>query len=246
MGSSQGAGSAAAMPSMCSAGTMFDGLPAAPVDSDDVQRRALMAAGTKARATSEALDAVERRALRLYMESLGTDGAGQSAASQEQEHGRRAHSSTQQWHMPSYLGSAQARANTLAPQEHDWVCPSCNGFMHGRHRACHDCRVDRCGRAAPADRCPWRCSTCGHINTYKEDVCRGKPGVRCGHLRSIVGAHGAEFTGNDWVCVRCLEHGNQMVRMWVGKKVCRVCYTALVDMYGVTRVKDYPEGTVFV
>ncbi len=48
------------------------------------------------------------------------------------------------------------------------------------------------------------------------------------------------------MCVRCREHGNQMVRMWVGKKVCRVCYTALVAMYGVTRVKDYPEGNVFV
>ena len=68
----------------------------------------------------------------------------------------------------------------------------------------------------------------------------------CGHLRSIVGGLGAEFTGDDWVCVRCLEHGLQKVRMWVGKKECRKCLTALDDMYGVTHVRDYPEGTVFV
>jgi hypothetical protein len=34
--------------------------------------------------------------------------------------------------------------------------------------------------------------------------------------------------------------------MGVGKKACRLCYTALEDMQGVTLVKDYPEGTVFM
>ena len=67
-----------------------------------------------------------------------------------------------------------------------------------------------------------------------------------GTLRSIVGGPGVEFTGDDWVCDRCLEHGSQKVRMWVDKTECRLCHTALADMFGVTHVRDYPQGTVFM
>ncbi len=97
-----------------------------------------------------------------------------------------------------------------------------------------------------ADLCPWRCGQCGHINPFKEQACRGKAGVGCNHLRSILGGLGVEFTGNDWVCSRCLELGQQLVRMWAGRTECRRCFTALSDMReAVTRVRDYPEGTAF-
>ena len=148
--------------------------------------------------------------------------------------------------MPAYVGSAQARANTITPQAHDWVCPRCGVDIHGRHRACPDCRVDQAGLEVAAARCPWRCSFCGHINIFKEDRCRGTQGVHCGHLRSIVGALGAEFTGNDWVCVPCREKGSHLVRMWVRSLSCRVCFTLRADMYGVTHVRDYAQGTAFI
>ena len=69
-----------------------------------------------------------------------------------------------------------------------------------------------------------------------------------GALRSStvhVGSLGAEFTGNDWVCVPCREHGGSLVRMWVRSQACRVCFTPRADMFGVTLVKDYAQGTVF-
>ena len=169
-------------------------------------------------------------------------------------HGRRAHSATNQWPMlPSGSGGqaasrgpAQARANTQGPQVHDWICPGCGSTTHGRHRACPNCQLDRLGHPVALGLCPWRCGECGHINTYKELACRGKNYVGCGHLRSIVGGPRVEFTGDDWVCVPCIEHGQQKVRMWVGKTECRFCHTAREDMFGVTRVRDYPQGTVFL
>ena len=218
---------------------MCAGIPAALVDADGQQRAVLLAAGTKARATLDALDPAARRALRMFLDDLGSE--------QEVVQGRRALSSTQRWR-PAAEGSAQARANTHAPQaqEHDWVCPGCKGYMHGRHRACQDCRVDREGIGVRADLCPWRCGQCGHINPAKEQACRGKPGMGCGHHRSIVGGLGVEFMGNDWVCGRCRELGQQLVRMWVGRTECRRCYTTLAEMRDtVTYVRNYPEGTLF-
>ena len=177
--------------------------------------------------------------MRVYLELGMGFGVG------ERGHGRRAHSSSYGT-APGPHGSAQVRSNTMAPQEHDWKCPQCARAMHGRRKACWSCRVDRDGCVVLPDLCPWQCTSCGHINPDKYDRCRGKEGVPCGHLRSIVGTHGAEHTRNDWVCVRCSEPGQQLVRMGVGKKACRLCYTALEDMQGVTLVKDYPEGTVFM
>ena len=225
----------APMAPMGAAGSMFDGLPAAPVLDPLAQ----------ARATFNGLGVAERRALLLYVESMGSGGGGQALGAQALDHGRRAHSVTQQGRMPLHAGSAQARASTITPQAHDWVCPRCGVDIHGRHRACPDCRVDQAGLEVAAARCPWRCSFCGHINIFKEDRCRGTQGVHCGHLRSIVGALGAEFTGNDWVCVPCREKGGHLVRMWVRSLACRVCYTLRSDMFGVTHVKDYAQGTAF-
>ena len=234
-GWSMGASLAPVAPSGAS-GSMFAGLPAAPVLDPLAQ----------ARATFNVLGAAEKRALMLYVESMGSGGAGQAMGAQALDQGRRSHSVMQQGRLPPHAGSAQARASTITPQAHDWVCPRCSVVIHGRHWACPDCRVDKAGLEVVAGRCPWRCSSCGHINIFREDVCRGTQGLHCGHLRSIVGSLGAEFTGNDWVCVPCREHGGSLVRMWVRSQACRVCFTPRADMFGVTLVKDYAQGTAFI
>ena len=73
------------------------------------------------------------------------------------------------------------------------------------------------------------------------------PPVHCWRAtRGIHVSHPVTVGGDDWVCVPCIGHGQQKVRMWVGKTECRFCHTAREDMFGVTRVRDYPQGTVFM
>ena len=264
MGSAQGAYSGKAAGAAGLAGSMFDGLPAAPraaggsVGAAPGAARAVTPmrsmgsagsmgddhswemedAGAQALATLEALGPLARNAMRVYL------GLGMGVGEGERGHGRRAHS-TSCGAAPVPHGSDHARANTLAPQEHDWRCPLCSRTLHGRHKGCWNCRVDKDGRGVVPDLCPWQCTSCGHINPHRFERCRGKEGAPCNHLRSIVGAPGAGHTKDDWVCVRCREHGLLLVRMGVGKKACRSCHTALADMPDVTHVRDYPDGTAF-
>ena len=224
---------------------MFDGMPAAPQAAacgrgaaSGGMGRSMADASAQALATLETLGPDATNALRIYL------GMGMGGGEGERGHGRRAHSSACGAAAGPH-GSAQARANTLGPQEHDWRCPSCSRAMHGRHKGCWNCRVDRNGNGVAPEWCPWQCSVCGHINPHQYQGCRGKEGAPCGHLRSITGAVGTGHTRDDWVCVRCREHGLLLVRMGVDRVACRACHMSLADMVDVTYVRDYPDGTAF-
>ena len=224
------------MRSKGSGGSLDDEFPVAPHSGDT--GRAMADAGAQALATLETLGPLAKNALRIYL------GLGMGGGEGERGHGRRAHSSAC-GAVSGLHGSAHARANTMGPQEHDWRCPLCSRAMHGRHKGCWNCRVDKNGNGVAPEWCPWQCSVCGHINPHQYQGCRGKEGAPCGHLRSIAGAVGTGHTRDDWVCVRCREHGLLLVRMGVDRLACRACHTALADMADVTYVRDYPDGTAF-